>query len=408
MSLRVAYIVNQYPKVSHTFIRREIIALERQGFEIMRIALRGWDATLVDVEDLDELSKTHYVLKQSVPSLSFAVFKAALWNPIRFLSALFLAIRMGHNAERSWPYHLIYLAEACCILPWLKGFGATHVHAHFGNNSAEIAMFVYALGGPKYSFTIHGQDELHFGGLSTKISYAAFTVAISSFGRSQIMYLVEHTLWSKIKVVHCGLETNFHNITPVSAPAAPRFVCVGRLSAEKGQLLLIEAAFQLSRIGIRLELVLVGDGELRQEFESKISDYGLGEQIRITGWLSSNEVREEILSARAMVHPSFSEGLPVVIMEAMALRRPVLSTYIAGIPELVLHGETGWLFPAGSLDDLIAAIKDCLMLTGAELDRMGEKGHNRILERHHIDKEAAKLGLLFREVINKKDISNVS
>lgn len=397
MSSRIAYVINQYPKISHTFIRREIHALERQGFDVLRIALRGWDAELADDEDLQERMRTRYVLQEGIPALLWAVLLTMLTRPRRFVSALRLAIRIGRGAERAWPYHLVYVAEACRILPWLKSFGAVHVHAHFGNNSAEIVMLAHAFGGPPYSFTVHGQDELLFGGIGEKVRRSAFVVAISSFGRSQLYRRVEHADWPKVKVVHCGLEKAYHDVAPVLAPALPRLVCVGRLSAEKGQLLLIEAVHRLARAGIKLELVLAGDGEMRAEVGALITRYGLTGQVRITGWISSSQVREEILAARGLVLPSFTEGLPVVIMEAMALRRPILATYVGGIPELVLPGENGWLVPAGSIDDLAAAIEDCLSRSSDELQKMGDAGYLRVMKRHSIDTEAGKLAALFRK-----------
>jgi glycosyltransferase involved in cell wall biosynthesis len=181
---------------------------------------------------------------------------------------------------------------------------------------------------------------------------------------------------------------------------AARIVCVGRLCEEKGQLLLIEAAARIAAKGIPLELVLAGDGDLRGEVERLIQKHGLGKVVRITGWISSEEVRNEILAARALVLPSFAEGLPVVLMEAMALRRPVLTTYVAGIPELVRSGENGWLFPAGSLDDLTAAMEECLSMAGDDLRRLGEAGHARVIQRHSIDTEARKLADLFRAAIS--------
>ena len=155
----------------------------------------------------------------------------------------------------------------------------------------------------------------------------------------------------------------------------------------------------MSQKGIRLELVLAGDGEMRPQLESLIAQYGLAGQVRITGWISSAKVREEILAARGMVMPSFAEGLPVVIMEAMALRRPVLTTYVAGIPELVRPEKDGWLFPAGSIDALAAAIEDFLARPEDELIKMGDTAYLRVLERHSIDTEVAKLAVLFREII---------
>lgn len=398
MSRRVAYFVNQYPKVSHSFIRREIHALERQGFEVQRIALRGWDGDLVDVEDISERERTRYVLHGGLSSLLAALGRVALSVPGRFMAALSLALKMGRHADRGWPYHLIYLAEACRMLPWLQEFGARHIHAHFGTNSAEVVMLAHVLGGPAYSFTVHGPEEFdkpQFIHLGEKIRRAAFVVAISSFGRSQLYRWVGHDQWGKVEVVHCGLEPAFHAVMPVPIPDRPRLVCVGRLCEQKGQLLLVEAAHRVAAKGIDFELVLAGDGEMRQEVEALIARHDLASRVRITGWISSDQVREEILAARGMVLPSFAEGLPVVIMEAMALRRPVLTTYVAGIPELVRPGENGWLFPAGSVEALAATLEDFLATPPSVLERMGEAGYHRVLERHDIDREAAKLASLF-------------
>lgn len=395
---RIAYFINQYPKVSHTFIRREIFALERQGFDILRIALRGWDGELVDAEDVRERERTRYVLRAGMAGLLLAVLRILVTRPVRFLLAMQLALKMSIRANRPWPFHLIYLAEACRIVPWLKKFGTHHVHAHFGTNSAEIVMLAKALGGPAYSFTVHGTDDL-MDGLKEKFLRSAFVVAVSSFGRSQMFLQMEYRYWGKAKVVHCGIGADFYNVQPVSMPERPRLVCVGRLCREKGQLLLLDAVSKLIRSGVDLELVLAGDGEMRSQIEARIAACGLEKQVRITGWLSSAQIREEILAARALVLPSFSEGLPVVIMEAMALRRPILSTYIAGIPELVRHGEDGWLFPAGALEELADAMAECLALPLVELERMGEQAQRRVVQRHNIDGEVAKLANLFRETI---------
>ncbi len=395
---RIAYLVNYYPKVSHSFIRREILALERQGFEVLRIALRGWDGELVDAEDVREREHTRYVLQAGLMGLVPAVLGILVTRPVRFFLALKLALKMGIRAERSWPFHLIYLAEACRIIPWLKEFGAHHVHAHFGTNAAEVVMLVKVLGGPAYSFTVHGAEDF-MDGLREKFLRSAFIVAVSSFGRSQLFLQMEYMHWGKAKVVHCGLEASFYDVQPTPVPECPRLVFVGRLCKEKGVLLLLDAVASLVRSGVDLELVLAGDGEMRSQVEARVAEYGLEKQVRITGWLSSAQVRREILAARALVLPSFSEGLPVVIMEAMALRRPILSTFIAGIPELVRHGENGWLFPAGAADELEAAIGECLALPVAQLERMGEQARNRVLQRHDIDHEAAKLASLFRDAI---------
>lgn len=396
--MKIAYLVNQYPKVSHSFIRREILALERQGFDVQRIAVRGWNGELVDDEDLRERDRTRYVLQDGMASLLVASMRMLATSPLRFFKALRLSLKMGWRADRSWPFHLIYLAEACLIVPWLREFGARHLHAHFGTNSAEVAMLATTLGGPPYSFTVHGPEEFdkpEFLGIKEKVSRSAFVVAISSFGRSQLFRWVNYVDWPKVQVVHCGLEPVFHAVPAVPIPAAPRVVCVGRLCEQKGQLLLVNAVSQLLRKGIEIELVLAGDGEMRAELESLITQRRMQGRVHITGWISSDQVRAEILAARALVLPSFAEGLPVVIMEAMALRRPVLTTYVAGIPELVRPGESGWLFPAGDVDALAAVLEEFLATPVSVLEAMGEAGYRRVLERHSVDIEAEKLAQLF-------------
>lgn len=396
--LRIAYFINQYPKVSHSFIRREILALERQGFAVQRIALRGWDAEVVDAEDLRERKQTRYVLQSGIAGLLFPSMRILITRPVRFFRALRLALKMGMRADRPWPFHLSYLAEACRIVPWLEEFGARHVHAHFGTNSAEVVMLARILGGPAYSFTVHGPEEFdkpEFLKIGEKVKHAAFVVAISSFGRSQLYRWVEYADWPKVKVVHCGLEQAFHRVPVVSLPMAPRVICVGRLCEQKGQLLLVDAVSRLVRKGVNIELVLAGDGEMRKEIESLIRQHNLQSRIRITGWISSEQVKEEILAARGLVLPSFAEGLPVVIMEAMALRRPVLTTYVAGIPELVRPGEGGWLFPAGDVQALAAVLEEFLATPLSVLGRMGESAHARVLQRHSADIEAEKLARLF-------------
>ena len=362
---------------------------------MLRISLQGWDVDLVDEQDRQERMRTRYVLQDGLVVLLGAMLRTMLTHPARFFAALVLAIRIGRGAERPMPYHLAYLAEACRIVPWLKSFGATHLHAHFGNNSAEVSMLAHVLGGLPYSFTVHGQDELYFGGIAEKVRRAKFVVAISSYGRSQLYYRVNPTQWPKLKVVHCGLDPAFYNVSPLPFPEKKRLVCVGRLSIEKGQLLLVQAAYQLAGKNIEFELILAGDGEMRPELEDLIARYGLAGQVRITGWLTGSQVREEILAARGLIVPSFTEGLPVVLMEAMALHRPVMAIYVGGIPELVKQGENGWLFPAGDVDALAAAMEDCLSKSPNELQKMGDAGYHRVLGRHSIDAEVVKLAELF-------------
>lgn len=395
---RVAYLINHYPKVSHSFIRREILALEGQGVGVLRIAVRGWGDALADPADEAERRNTRYLLQHGVAPLLAAGARLALVRPRHFARAIRLMWTMWRRSDRTLFHHLAYLLEAAQLVGWLEAERVAHLHAHFGTNPAEVAMLARVLGGPPYSFTVHGPEEFDKPlalGLGAKVQHAAFVVAISSFGRSQLYRWLPLADWAKVQVVHCGLERAFHEGAAAGAVDAPRLVCVGRLCEQKGQLLLVQALQQVVARGVAIELVLAGDGEMRAEIEALVDRLGLRTRVRITGWIGSAEVRAEILAARALVLPSFAEGLPVVIMEAMALRRPVITTFVAGIPELVRDGTDGWLVPAGDVDALAHAIEACAAASPEALERMGEAVRARVLERHDSDREAARLALLF-------------
>lgn len=396
--LRVAYLVNQYPKVSHTFIRREILALERQGVTVQRFALRGWDAEVVDPVDVAEKARTRHVLQHGLLPLAGAFLRSAVRKPAVTWKAFRAAMTMSRHSVRPWPYHLIWLAHACRLAEWLEGEEITHLHAHFGTNSADTAYLLRILGGPSYSFTVHGADEadnarnLNF---ARKVGAAKFVAAISSYTRSQLLRHIDPADWSKVRVVHCGLEADFFAPVPAPLPQSPVFLCIGRLCGEKGHLILLEAFGALVGMHPDCRLVLAGDGELRAPIEARIAALGLGDRVTITGWIGSDEVRRLITESTVLVQPSLMEGLPVVIMEAMAQHRPVISTYVAGIPELVQPGRTGWLVPAGEVDSLSRVMVEALETPPADLVEMGATAAKRARARHDIDTEAAKLATLF-------------
>ena len=399
--MKVAYLVNQYPKVSHTFIRREILALERQGVSVARFALRGWDAEVKGAEDLAERARTRHILREGLPRLLGRALRRSFASPVRAWRALRGAWQMSRHAERSWPYHLMYFVEACTLADWLEQDGIDHVHAHFGTNSTEVALLAHLLGGPSYSFTVHGPEEFdkpRFLHLTRKIRDAAFVVAISSYGRSQLWRWLPAGDWEKVEVVHCALEKSFFQAADeVVAQPSRRLVNVGRLCAQKGQLLLVEAAALLKKEGEDFALVLAGDGEMREPIEAAIRRHGLESRVRITGWVDSATVRAEMLQARALVLPSFAEGLPVVIMEAMAVGRPVVTTRIAGIPELVRAGVDGWLVAPGDIVQLKQAMLECLQASPERLLEMGKAANAQVRLRHDADVEAAKLKGLFEK-----------
>ncbi|MBW4682742.1 MAG: glycosyltransferase [Microcoleus vaginatus WJT46-NPBG5] len=402
--MSIAYLINQYPKVSHSFVRREIAGVEACGIPVARISIRSSASELVDEADKRELEKTRTVLGGGVAGLLSGLVRTAITRPFRLLGAFWLALKVGWGSDRGVLLHLAYLAEACILLRWFAEAGIAHVHAHFGTNSTTVAMLCHALGGPSYSFTVHGPEEFDKPealSLPEKIKRSAFVVAVSSFGKSQLYRWCDYDQWPKIHVVHCGVDEMFLKQPPTGVPAVPRLACVGRLCEQKGQLLLIEAAGQLAAEGIPFKLVLVGDGELRSPIEALIAKLNLQDRVEITGWASGAEVQQQILAARTMVLPSFAEGLPVVIMEALALGRPVISTYVAGIPELVEPGVCGWLVPPGSVEALTVAMRTALQLPAQQLEAMGKEGSQRVAKQHDAAIESSKLAALFQATIEK-------
>lgn len=397
--MRVAYLVNQYPSISHTFIRREIEGLEKFGCEVVRYSLRPMsDKVLPDPADRRELGKTYALLGRGGRALLPAVARMAALHPAAFARAEQLTASIGVRSERGLLRNHAYLVEACALVELLQEHQVRHVHAHFGTNSAAVAMLAHELGGPSYSFTVHGPEEFDkpdLIALREKIARAAFVVGVSSFGRSQLYRYCAGAEWSKVHVVRCGVDADFVAQPPSPVPTAPRFCSVGRLSEQKGQLLLVQAAAQLKREGRQFELVLVGDGPMRGEIEALIAREQLAGQVSITGWASGAEVRAQIEAARAFVLPSFAEGLPVVLMEALGRGRPVITTYIAGIPELVQDGVNGWLVPAGSVAHVADALRAALEATPERLQQLGQQGYERVRQMHDADANARHLATLF-------------
>lgn len=396
--LKVAYLLNQYPMPSQTFIRREIAALEAEGVPVERYSIRATDGSVVDPADRAEVDRTRVILDVGRPRAALAVLRRAVTSPGRFLSALRRSVDLGRGSSRGVPIHLAYLAEACILVGWLRTQRITHVHAHFGTNATTVALLTKELGGPQYSFTVHGPEEFDRPEglkLGEKVADSAFTVAITDFCRSQVYRWVAHEHWDRVHVVHCGLDRQFLDSEPEPVPSSPRLVNVGRLAEQKGQLLLIEAATRLIAEGVEFELVLVGDGPLRSELETLVARSGRPEAIRLVGTLDNAAVRAEMLRSRAVVLASFAEGLPVVLMEALAVGRPVITTYVAGIPELVVNSESGWLIPAGSVDALVEAMRTALTESSSRLDEMGSVGSARARERHDARIEGRRLAELF-------------
>jgi len=395
--MKVAYLSNQYPKISHTFIRREIAGVEAAGLEVERFAVRASGETFVDEQDEAERLRTRLLVGRGAPGIAADVLAVFARRPARAWRALRTAVALGRLSPRGPWRELAYLAEACTLLRWAHAAGVEHVHVHFGSNPADVALLCRELGGPPFSFTAHGPSDIDTAWARTlplKVERAAFVVTICEHGRRQMRALVHPDLADKVHVVGCGVDAQFLDANVPGVPLAPRLVCVARHDPVKGLPVLLRAAQRLAGEGLAFELLLIGDGPERASLEALAASLGLDDRVRFEGWRSGAEIRGAILESRALVMASLNEGLPVVMMEALALRRPVIGTGVGGIAELVVPGQTGWLVPAGSVSDLADAMREALTRSPAELDELGRRGAQRIAAEHDAADQARRIASL--------------
>ena len=408
--LTIGYVTNVYARASDTFIRGEVLQLRALGHTVHTFSIRrAPDDRHISEEIRREQSTTDYILAHGPVRLLLSFAAWCVRSPLRMLSAFRLAWRTCQPGIRARIWQAAYLLEASYLAERVRRLEIQHLHNHIPVGVGTVTMLAAHLADVPYSMTIHGPRtffEVTLWALPEKIRRCAFTACISHFCRSQCMAWSDVEDWHKLKIIHCGLDRKFLDAPPSDVPDNARLVCVARLSPEKGHLVLLEAAKRLLDEGTAVELVFAGDGPLRQRVEAAADAMQLSEHVAVTGWLDADTIRAELAKSRALVLPSFAEGLPVVLMEAMALGRPVISTWVAGIPELVKHGVNGWLVPPGDVDALAAAMKQALETPAEQLARMGKDGAERVRKDHDARKEAAKLAQLFRASINREKMDD--
>jgi glycosyltransferase involved in cell wall biosynthesis len=400
-ALTVAYVINGYPAPSHTFIRREIHGLEALGIRVQRFSIRPGRFTPGSSEDAAEFARTRVLLQPGMRGalrLMWSVVVICALRPGRTIRALRLAVRMCREADRGLVHHAAYFAEACHLARLVDG-EVGHLHAHFMTNSTTVAMLCAELTGIGYSFTSHGASEFDRSlalRVDEKIARARFVAAISVYGRSQLWRLSAPQDWDKVHIVRCGLEAALLDRPCLPVPDVPELLWIGRLAPEKGLPVLLRACVDLRARGVRFRVGVVGGGELEAWARGELQRLGLADQVELHGWQTSAQVIGLLDRSRGLVQSSFSEGLPVVLMEAFARSRPVVATRIAAIRELVIPGENGWLCDASSSEGLADCMAAMLASPVALLQRMGEAGQARVRAMHAIDREVAKLGALIR------------
>jgi colanic acid/amylovoran biosynthesis glycosyltransferase len=393
--MALAYLMNTYPITSTTFVRREIHAHEAAGVPVTRFAIRDWAEVPIDPRDRAEVAKTTYILKQGVLPLAARTIKEAVTNPLGLARALKTMLHLTSRPGSTGLRNVAYLIEAVFLKQEARANCIHHVHAHFSTNSAAVALLSRRLGGPSYSFTAHGPDEFDdpvANGLPVKVTHAAFVTAITDYARDVILTATGNKNADKVHVVRCGIDLDEFDLTP--PPENARIVCVGRLCPAKAQALLVEVISPLIAGHPDLELVFIGDGEDRAKIEKRVADLGLEKHVSLAGWGTGEDVRAAIQSARIFALPSFAEGLPIVLMESLAMGRAVVTTQINGIPELV-DSDCGWIVKAGDVPALQDAVSQALSTDSKTLAALGKTGRKRVIEAHDQTRNAARLRALF-------------
>ncbi len=399
-SLNIAYLASIYPRAVDTAVRNEVLALRELGHTVHTFSIRkAGSSELLSDFHRSEAQSTTYILADRALGLPFAALRASLRRPLRTLSALFLALRTSPAGFKGHVWQLAYLCEAAFLADELVRRRVTHLHVHIGESSASVAMLAGEISGIPFSMTIHGPYIFRAPerwALGEKIKRSKFTVCISEFTRSQCMIYVPSEYWNKLHIVRCGPDPAFLETEPPPMASAPRFIWIGRFCEEKAVPTVLEAVRVLVERNVDFELTMVGDGPLRAEVQARVVRDRLEDRVRLPGLLSTEDLVEAVIDAQVLLIPSFAEGLPAVIFEALAMRRPVISTYIAGIPELVLPGENGWLVAAGSVEQLADAMQEALAMPVAQLEAMGEEGRRAVLQRHDPRVETARLARLIQ------------
>ncbi len=395
--MTIAYLTGEYPRATDTFIQREVAALRGLGLDIRTASIRRTGPEhIVGPEQAAEQAGTFHVLAATANLAALTAAKLrALRHPGRFFGALALAWRTAPRGLRGRAYNLIYFSEALVLAKWLQDQGATHLHNHIAKASCTVAMLASHLTDIPYSFTLHGPDDLAEPGhwrLDEKIARAAFVACISDYARAQAMLHSDRRHWDRLHVVHCGVDPARYD-RPRAARGA-RLLFVGRLAAVKGLPVLFRAMALARRQRADLTLTLIGDGPERAALGAEAQAMGLAPAISFAGYRDQTAVAAALADHDVLVLPSFAEGVPVVLMEAMAARLPVVATRVAGVPELVEDGVSGYLVPPGNPEPLAAAILAALDAPAV----MGEAGRARVVAEFDSRAEAARLATLFAHV----------
>jgi len=397
--MKLGYLVSQYPALSHTFVLREVRALRRQGIAVCVVSIRSCDrpAAELSADEAEEAGQTFSVLGAGYLHALAANLRMLCRHPLGYLRGLLYAWRLTRGTPRLLLRYSFYFLEAVVAAEHFERHGVRNIHTHF---SSTVLLILASILPVHYSLTAHGSGEfLDVVGfhLAEKVAGASFVATIAQYGMSQVLNASDPAHWHKVLVLPLGVDVE--SFQPRSglprASGAYRLLSVGRLSAPKGYPILLEAIALLRERGRDVSLTLVGEGPLRRVLEELIARRGLGQLVRLAGACNHDRVIDYYGSSDAFVLPSFLEGLPVVLMEAMAMELPCVATWISGVPEIIEQDVEGLLVPPASATALADAVVR-LMEDPQAARRLGVAARRKVIARYDLARNVERLAQEFR------------
>jgi colanic acid/amylovoran biosynthesis glycosyltransferase len=396
----LAYLASQYPMLSMIFILREVLQLRSLGFRIDTASINKPDRTpeRLTASEAAEAARTYYLKQHGMTGAALAHAKALFTNLPGYCRGLRVVARLGGLDLRRLLLNFLYFTEALMVGTWMQRCRHRHLHVHLGSQAATVGLYVRHAFGFGFSITVHGPDEFYDASgqyLQEKIAAADFICCISFFARSQLMKLSSPADWDKLVVSRLGVDPQVFLSRPAkSVTSVFEILCVGRLTPAKGQHILIAAVDRLARNGAQVRLRLVGDGVDGPALRGQAARLDKPELVVFEGAVNQDRIRDLYAAADLFCIPSFAEGIPVVLMEAMAMEVPCVTTHITGIPELIRNGTDGLLVAPSDMEGLVMAITS-LMEDPARRDRLGKCGRARILEEYDLSRNVEKLASIF-------------
>jgi glycosyltransferase involved in cell wall biosynthesis len=399
----VLYLIGQFPAINHGYLLAEILHLRRLGFEIEVASVSAPDRPMTELTEAEreEAARTFCVKSLSIARITILNALEFFRSPWRYLRGLIFTLGLASPSPGKIFYHLAYFAEAVIIGRWMRELEISHLHASFSATVALIASRIFPI---TWSFGVYGFGELHdpvSTHLTERIQSALFVRSISKYGRGQLMLSCDRNQWPKLLYSPLGIDVSgFARGERNPADRSPaHLLCVGRLSQEKGQAVLLEAVASLLCQTYSLRLHIVGDGPDRGWLENYAKQLGVSAHVVFEGWVDSRRLAELYSQTDMFVLPSLAEGIPMVLMEAMAMEIPCVAPRISGIPELIDHGVDGLLFAVADVDELCGAVRT--LLDSSEVrNRIGKKAREKVLREYDMARNTERFATLVEKQLN--------